>query len=71
MKDPFFELVKSSVKTYLNAVTYPDKTVYPVASTNLADFYSLVDTRDRQAAFVKRLECELAGRLRRRACRTC
>jgi presequence protease len=43
VKDPFFELVKSSVKTYLNAVTYPDKTVYPVASTNLADFYNLVD----------------------------
>lgn len=43
VKKPFFELVKSSVKTFLNALTYPDKTVYPVASTNLADFYNLVD----------------------------
>jgi Zn-dependent M16 (insulinase) family peptidase len=43
VKKPFFELVKSSVKTFLNAMTYPDKTVYPVASTNLADFYNLVD----------------------------
>ncbi len=43
VKKPFFELVKSSVKTFLNAMTYPDKTVYPVASTNLTDFYNLVD----------------------------
>lgn len=43
VKKPFFELVKSSVKTFLNAMTYPDKTTYPVASTNLADFYNLVD----------------------------
>lgn len=43
LKDPFFELVKGSLKTYLNAFTSPDKTVYPVASTNLKDFYNLVD----------------------------
>ncbi len=43
VKKPFFELVKSSVKTFLNAMTYPDKTTYPVASTNMADFYNLVD----------------------------
>ncbi|MBP1464720.1 insulinase family protein [Candidatus Chloroploca sp. M-50] len=43
VKKPFFELIKSSVKTFLNAMTYPDKTTYPVASTNLADFYHLVD----------------------------
>mgnify|MGYP001172651028 CR=1 FL=1 len=43
VKKPFFELVKSSVKTFLNALTYPDKTTYPVASTNLTDFYNLVD----------------------------
>ncbi len=43
VKKPFFELVKSSVKTFLNAMTYPDKTTYPVASTNLTDFYNLVD----------------------------
>lgn len=43
VKKPFFELIKSSVKTFLNAMTYPDKTTYPVASTNLTDFYHLVD----------------------------
>ncbi|RRR71246.1 MAG: peptidase M16 [Candidatus Viridilinea halotolerans] len=43
VKKPFFELIKSSVKTFLNALTYPDKTTYPVASTNLTDFYHLVD----------------------------
>ena len=37
------ELLKSSLKTFLNAMTYPDRTVYPVASTNLADFYNLTD----------------------------
>ena len=34
VKDPFVELVKGSLNTFLNAMTYPDKTVYPVASTN-------------------------------------
>lgn len=43
VKEPFVELVKGSFKTFLNAITYPDKTVYPVASTNLQDFYNLVD----------------------------
>ncbi len=43
LKEPFLELVKGSLKTFLNAMTYPDKTVYPVASTNLKDFYNLVD----------------------------
>lgn len=43
VKDPFFTLIKSSVHTFLNAFTYSDKTVYPVASTNLQDFYNLVD----------------------------
>jgi Zn-dependent M16 (insulinase) family peptidase len=43
LKDPFAELLKSSLQTFLNAITYPDKTVYPVASTNLQDFYNLVD----------------------------
>ena len=36
-------MLKGSLKTFLNAMTYPDKTVYPVASTNLQDFYNLVD----------------------------
>ena len=43
LKEPFVQLIKGSLKTYLNASTYPDKTVYPVASTNLQDFYNLVD----------------------------
>jgi presequence protease len=43
VKDPFAELAKSSLCTFLNAMTYPDKTTYPTASTNLQDFYNLVD----------------------------
>ena len=43
LKEPFIELVKGSLKTFLNAFTYPDKTCYPVASTNLQDFYNLTD----------------------------
>lgn len=43
VKEPFVELVKGSLNTFLNAMTYPDKTCYPVASTNLQDFYNLVD----------------------------
>ena len=38
VKDPFVELLKSSLNTFLNAFTYPDKTCYPVASCNLQDF---------------------------------
>ncbi|HIW22229.1 MAG TPA: insulinase family protein, partial [Candidatus Dorea intestinavium] len=41
-KDPFVELVKGSLNTFLNAMTYPDKTLYPVASLNDADFQNLV-----------------------------
>ena len=43
VKKPFVELLKGSLHTFLNAMTYPDKTAYPVASTNLQDFYNLVD----------------------------
>lgn len=42
LKDPFVELVKGSLNTFLNAMTYPDKTMYPVASTNDRDFKNLV-----------------------------
>ena len=42
IKDPFVELVKGSLNTFLNAMTYPDKTVYPVASCNDKDFQNLV-----------------------------
>ena len=43
VKEPFVELIKGSLNTFLNAMTFPDKTVYPVASQNLQDFYNLVD----------------------------
>ncbi len=43
VKEPFVELMKGSLNTFLNAMTYPDKTCYPVASQNLQDFYNLVD----------------------------
>ena len=41
-KDPFVELAKGSLNTFLNAMTYPDKTMYPVASCNDKDFANLM-----------------------------
>ena len=43
LKEPFVELVKGSLNTYLNAMTFPDKTMYPVASRNEKDFRNLMD----------------------------
>ncbi len=43
VKEPFVELLKGSLNTFLNAFTFPDKTCYPVASQNASDFYNLVD----------------------------
>lgn len=43
VKEPFVELIKGSLNTFLNAFTYPDKTCYPVASQNVQDFYNLID----------------------------
>lgn len=43
LKEPFVELVKGSLNTFLNAMTYPDKTMYPVASRNDKDFQNLMD----------------------------
>ena len=43
LKEPFVQLVKGSLKTFLNAMTYPDRTVYPVASQNTQDLYNLMD----------------------------
>lgn len=43
LKDPFVELAKGSLNTYLNAMTYPDKTLYPVSSQNDKDFHNLMD----------------------------
>ena len=42
VKDPFVELVKGSLNTFLNAMTYSDKTVYPIASCNDKDFQNLM-----------------------------
>ena len=43
VKEPFVEILKGSLQTFLNAMTYPDKTCYPVASQNVQDFYNLID----------------------------
>ena len=42
-KDPFVELAKGSLNTFLNAMTYPDKTMYPIASCNMQDFCNLME----------------------------
>ena len=41
-KEPFVEIIKGSLNTFVNAITYPDKTVYPIASTNQKDFMNLM-----------------------------
>ena len=43
VKEPFAELLKGSLQTFLNAITYPDRTLYPVASRNDQDFHNLMD----------------------------
>lgn len=43
VKEPFVDLLKGSLQNFLNAMTYPDRTCYPVASTNTKDFYNLVN----------------------------
>ena len=43
VKEPFVELLKSSMATFLNAMTFPDKTMYPVSSRNDQDFLNLID----------------------------
>jgi len=43
VKEPFVEILKGSLQTFLNAFTYPDRTCYPVASQNVRDFYNLID----------------------------
>lgn len=43
IKEPFVELIKGSLNTFLNAMTYPDKTIYPIASQNNKDFINLMD----------------------------
>jgi Zn-dependent M16 (insulinase) family peptidase len=58
VKEPFVELLKSSLKTFLNAFTFPDKTCYPVASQNTQDFYNLIDVY-LDAVFFPRLTPEV------------
>lgn len=43
VKKPFVDMLKGSLQNYLNALTYPDRTCYPLASTNSKDFYNLID----------------------------
>ena len=43
LREPFVDLLKGSLQTFLNAMTYPDKTVYPLSSRNDADFLNLID----------------------------
>ena len=43
LKEPFVELIKGSLNTFLNAMTFPDKTMYPIASKNAKDFYNLME----------------------------
>lgn len=58
VKEPFVELMKGSLNTFLNAFTYPDKTCYPVASQNLEDFYNLVEVY-LDAVFFPRISAEI------------
>jgi Zn-dependent M16 (insulinase) family peptidase len=60
VKEPFKELIKTSLQTYLNAYTYPDRTCYPVASRNLRDYHNLVDVY-LDAVFFPRLTPEVLG----------
>jgi Zn-dependent M16 (insulinase) family peptidase len=58
LKEPFVELLKGSLQTFLNAFTYPDKTCYPVASTNRQDFYNLMDVY-LDAVFFPRIDADV------------
>jgi presequence protease len=58
VKEPFVELLKGSLKTFLNAFTFPDKTCYPVASQNVQDFHNLIDVY-LDAVFYPRLTPEV------------
>lgn len=60
VKEPFVELLKGSLQTFLNAFTYPDKTCYPVASQNVTDFYNLIGVY-LDAVFHPRLTPEVFG----------
>ena len=57
IKEPFVELAKGSLNTFLNAMTYPDKTMYPIASTNAQDFMNLMDVY-LDAVFYPNIYCD-------------
>ena len=57
-KEPFMDLLKGSLQTFLNAMTFPEKTIYPVASRNEKDFRNLMDTYLDAVFFPKLLEDE-------------
>lgn len=58
VKEPFVELIKGSLNTFINAMTFPDRTCYPVASTNTQDFYNLMDVYLDSVFFPKCVEDE-------------
>lgn len=58
LKDPFVELVKGSLNTFLNAMTYPDKTLYPVASCNDTDFQNLMHVYMDAVLYPNIYQCE-------------
>ncbi len=58
LKEPFVDLLRGSLQTFLNAFTYPDRTCYPVASQNLQDFYNLMDVY-LDTVFYPRLQREI------------
>jgi presequence protease len=58
VKEPFIELAKGSLNTFLNAFTFNDKTAYPIASQNVQDFYNLIDVY-MDAAFYPRITPEI------------
>ena len=55
VRDPFFSMLRRSTSTFMNAMTYPDRTVYPFASTDSTDFFNLLDIY-LDAAFFPRLD---------------
>ncbi len=58
VKEPFTDLLQTSPNCYLNAMTYPDKTVYPVSSKNAKDFHNLIDVYMDAVLHPRLLECE-------------
>ncbi len=58
LKEPFTDLMQTSPNCYLNALTYPDKTVYPVSSKSAKDFHNLVDIYMDAVLHPRALECE-------------